>query len=100
MFAQRKLKSACASMQSDQSHRFSHGETLLLYPKCTYSDLSFSWAHMCIDMFSDVAALSYCRSTAYGVHNTSARIGGMIAPQIVFLVFVLLARPFVHLNPS
>ena len=67
MCAQRRLKSDCASLQPDQSHRCPHEETLHPgYPKYTQgrfrsdcanaqSDLNLRWAHMSEGTFSDIA---------------------------------------------
>ena len=54
---------------------------------CTY--IHFELKYKKGDLYHFLSALidwPYSRGAAYGLANTSARIGGMIAPQIVFLV--------------
>ena len=69
MCAKLRLRSTCASAQSDQSLRYPHVETFRIigYPKClqwrfwsdyahAQADLNLRWAHICKGTFSDVAA--------------------------------------------
>ena len=72
IFAQRRLKSACACAQSDQNLRCPHEETLHLWLlemhtvktmiklRESQADLNLRWAHMLWGTFSNVVAHKMC----------------------------------------
>ncbi|XP_052259345.1 solute carrier family 22 member 16-like isoform X2 [Dreissena polymorpha] len=52
--------------------------------------LAVGWG--CIITYEVELYPTVVRTIAYGLHNTAARVGGMVAPQIVFLVRKLMNR--------